>query len=222
MDSRPLSQSLFGRRKVRQLRTYRQGLMDELLPEIAIENEVKPFGDYKNYILEIGFGAGEHLANMAKNSSNTGFIGAEVFINGIASLLAEIDKNNLQNIRIFSDDARQLLPLIPDNFLQSIYLLFPDPWHKKRHAKRRLLQKETLHEFHRILKPKGDFFIASDNVMYIRHALHVMHDKRFSWQANKPSDWQTPFENHTQTRFESKALRQNRKPVFLHYLASAE
>ncbi len=219
--SKPLSQSLFGRRKVRHLRPYRQRLMDELLPTFRINSveAIQEFSRYKSYVLEIGFGSGEHLSSLAQKSCEVGVIGAEVFVNGIASLLADIDEKKLTNIRIFDDDARLLIPKIPNDFLDSIYLLFPDPWHKKRHAKRRLLQKTYLAEFSRILKPHGTFHIASDNPIYIRHALHVMAHSQFQWLAKNPSDWQvSPL--HVQTRFEAKAIKQNRPPHYLNYRLS--
>ena len=209
----------FGRRKLRQLSPKRQRLMQSYLPQIAIakDSPVQNFG-YDRNILEIGFGGGEHIAEMANNNPHCGFIGCDVFVNGIANLLTLIESQKLKNIRIFDEDARNLLPLISDGFLSAVYLLFPDPWPKKRHAKRRFLQPQSTHQLARVLKPNGLLKIASDDASYITHALECLTvSPQFLWTAERPKDWLNPPQNHIPTRYEQKARLAERTITYLNF-----
>lgn len=164
--------------------------------------------------LEIGFGGGEHLAHQAELHPNINFIGAEPFLNGVAKLLALIEAKRLANIAIHDGDARYLLEALPDASLERIYLLYPDPWPKARHAKRRFVSAETLGHFHRLLKSGGLFLFASDIADYVdwTHQHAAAHGGFV-----EEGDPQEPFENWMQTRYEAKARREGRETAYLRF-----
>lgn len=229
----------FGRRKGRTIHKAKTFLLENFLQKIAIHentvfNKNTLFGIKPDEIhLEIGFGDGGHLAELSKLRPNIGFLGIEVFQNGIAHLLSLLtgvkeatqDLNNVcllasrtDNVRIFADDARLLFKHIPDSFIDKIYLLFPDPWPKKRHADRRFINPDNLKELARILKKGGILQIATDHKVYKRHVLRTMHtSKHFVWTAQKIADFNTPPKDWVETKYQRKALREGRKPVFFEY-----
>lgn len=187
----------FGRRKGRVIRKTKTTLLENFLPALKITEQTAfdrntLFGTpVREICLEIGFGNGEHLAGQAKNNPQTGYIGAEVFQNGVANLLTlltgikvtadlpetvSLEPGRVDNIRIWDNDIRLLFKQIPDNFLDRVYLLFPDPWPKKRHASRRFVNPDNLKELARILKKGGILRIATDHKVYKSWTLHQMHD----------------------------------------------
>tara|TARA_Y100000588_G_scaffold294535_1_gene314486 strand:- start:219 stop:845 length:627 start_codon:yes stop_codon:yes gene_type:complete len=202
-------------------------LLKEDLPKVIIEptvhkGTIDPFALFSppplETWLEIGFGAGEHMAWQAKNNPNIGIIGCEPFINGIASLLRHSSDQQLSNIRILADDARPFLPKIPDECISRLFILFPDPWPKKKHQDRRIIQNSVLTEFHRILKPGGKLRVATDHQFYLRWILiHFNNHSGFLWTAQTPKDWRSRAIDWPQTRYELKALSAGRKPIFLEY-----
>lgn len=199
----------FGRTKGRPLSARQQGLVDHLLPKIAVPETgpVEPDPRFDQHILEIGFGGGEHLVAQAKRHPGTGFIGIEPFVNGLAKALTGIEENVLDNVRLHLGDARDVIPRLPDASLDRIYLLFPDPWPKTRHAKRRFVQDETAAEFVRLLKPGGLLRVATDVMAYADHALEVLRRQdRLHWLAERADDWRTPPADHITTRYETKRL----------------
>lgn len=218
---------LYGRRKGRPLRKERQRLLDEVLPTIAIEPPgsgqlVDPAALFSAAVedvwLEIGFGAGEHLAEMAAAHPNVGFIGCEFFINGVASLVRHVDALGLRNIRILNGDAGALLSALPDAVLGRVFLLFPDPWPKNRHRERRFLQTSSLDQISRLLRDGAEFRLASDHPVYIRWTLqHMYRRPDFAWTARCADDWRRRPDDWPATRYEAKALREGRQPVFLRY-----
>ena len=199
----------FGRTKGRPLSARQQGLVDALLPRISVP-ESGPVGldpRFGQHILEIGFGGGEHLVAQAKRHPGTGFIGIEPFVNGLAKALTGIEENALENVRLHLGDARDVIPRLPDASLDRIYLLFPDPWPKTRHAKRRFVQDETAAEFVRLLKPGGLLRVATDVMAYADHALEVLRRQdRLRWLAERADDWRQPPADHITTRYETKRL----------------
>ncbi|MGO1119420.1 tRNA (guanosine(46)-N7)-methyltransferase TrmB [Rhodovibrionaceae bacterium A322] len=214
---------LHGRRKGRPLRAGLQTLVEELLPKISVEipkpdefldlealfaTSVVGEGEAPSeYWYEIGFGGGEHLAWQAKAHPQAGIIGAEIFINGIATLLRSVHQDKLGNVRILQNDARELLFRIPDDSLSRAFLLFPDPWPKNRHANRRFVQKETLDELARVLKDGSEFRLGTDNMIYLRWSLRLIMDHPdFEWLAEGPNDWRYRPEDWPQTRYEAKQL----------------
>ena len=168
--------------------------------------------------LEIGFGGGEHLAAQAKAHPAVGFIGCEPFVNGVARLLANIEQENLSNIRLFSDDARPLMDCIEDSKISRAFVLFPDPWPKKRHAGRRFINPENLDNLSRILCDGAEVRVASDEMGYIRWTLkHFRGHPDFEWMAERAKDWRERPKDWPPTRYESKALASGRPCIYLQF-----
>jgi tRNA (guanine-N7-)-methyltransferase len=204
----------YGRRKGHALRDHQRKLMAELLPRLRIDPSEPKLSAERETWLEIGFGGGEHLAHQAALHSEIDFIGAEPFINGVAKLLAIIEERALSNTRIHDDDVRYLLEALPDEALGRIYLLYPDPWPKVRHQKRRLVNEETIGHFHRLLSPGGSFIFASDMPDYVEWAVSHMRDHGgFALASISP---EAP-ENWVQTRYEAKAVKDGRAPCYLRF-----
>ena len=208
----------YGRRKGKTLRRHHSALMEDLLPRLRVRLDDPLSGLGERRWLEIGFGGGEHLAHQAALHADVSFIGAEPFVNGVAKLLALIEEGALDNIRIHDHDARVLLEALPDASFERIYLLYPDPWPKARHNKRRFVSAETLAHFHRILKPDGLFLFASDIDDYVAWTRdHVAESGLF----REDGDPTQPYENWIETRYESKARREGRGSAYLRFRPSA-
>ncbi len=170
-------------------------------------------------VLEIGFGGGEHLVAGARNTPRVGFIGSEPFVNGVAKLVRAVVEHDLDNVRIHDHDARDLLDWLPSESVDRIDLLYPDPWPKKRHWKRRFVNAQSLDRLARVLRPGGAFRFASDIDSYIAWTLfEVRRHGRFSWQASTAADWRTPWPGWPGTRYEAKALREGRRGHYLTFL----
>ena len=217
----------YGRRQGKKLRPSRQKLVDVLLPKIRIEpgaNRIPT--DLSNLFaptctgvwLEIGFGAGEHLAAQAADHPDIGFIGCEPFINGVASLLAHVEREQLENVRIYDDDARTLMDALPDASLGRIFVLFADPWPKTRHHRRRMMIEANLTRFARLLKDGGELRFASDHMAYASWALErLLRQPEFDWQAVSAKDWRDPPDDWVETRYEAKARAKDELPVYLRF-----
>lgn len=222
----PEQRRFYGRRKGRPLRKGQQGLIETLLPRLAIDlpatGKIDPRGLFASQIdelwLEIGFGGGEHLAQQAHDHPQAGIIGCEVFQNGIATLLAQVAALDLKNVRIHPEDARDLLDVLPDATLDRVFLLFPDPWPKRRHAARRFIQTASLDLLARLMKPGAELRVASDDPGYITWALaHLTAHPQFRWLAQGPHDWKERPADWPPTRYEAKALREGRKPAYFRF-----
>jgi len=214
---------LYGRRTGRPLSGHQESLIRTLLPRIEVPlGEIdlqKLFPAARAFAFEVGFGGGEHLAAQALAQPEVGFIGCEPFLNGMAKLLVQLDASAIQNVRVHMDDARDVLVRLPDRSLSSVYVLFPDPWPKLRHHKRRFIQRQTLDVLARVLKPGAEFRLATDHMDYARWALgHLMQDTRFHWRATNALDWRVRPEGWPQTRYEQKALRAGRSCVYLRFV----
>ena len=206
----------FGRRSSRALTPRKKQLMNELLPQVT--PEVASLLAHKHVALEIGFGGGEHLYHAAKSDPDTLYIGAEPYIDGVSKLLAMQDDAPLDNLRVWADDARLLMKDMPDSCLDMCYILFPDPWRKTRHHKRRLVQHGFLDELVRLLKPAGKLLLATDHRDYSVWMLEQMlTHKAFHWTAERAVDWMGAPERWTQTRYQQKTTEQGREPVFLEF-----
>lgn len=218
----------YGRRHGRRLRSGRQRLMETLLPRLAVALPAAPakldplavFPSRPRALwLEIGFGAGEHLAAQAARHPDIGFLGSEVFVNGIASLLAAVERERLENVRIWPEDARFLLDALPEACLERVFLLFPDPWPKRRHAGRRFIGPDNLARLARVLAPGGELRVASDDPGYVAWTLrHLRRHPAFRWLAARADDWRRPPADWAPTRYEAKALAEGRKPAYLRFL----
>ncbi|MEJ7777698.1 MAG: tRNA (guanine(46)-N(7))-methyltransferase TrmB [Sphingomicrobium sp.] len=215
---------LYGRSIGHKLRASQQALVDTLLPQISVpaEGEVTShglFGDGRPLHFEIGFGSGEHLATRADMLPDHGFIGAEPFLNGVAAALAHVRDRRLANVRLWHNDALQVLQRIPDGALSFLYLLHPDPWPKARHAKRRMVNDRPVDLFAAKLKPGGELRIATDHPVYLEWTLMVMqrHTAQFDWLAGRPSDFLDPPGGWMETRYGAKSRREGRRPCYLRY-----
>lgn len=213
----------YGRRKGRDFRPNQKELLDTLFPQLSIvpveDGQIDPMSFFASNIkeaaLEIGFGGGEHLEMQARLHPEIGFIGCEPYMNGIVKLLQSIEEDVPKNLRIYNDDVRDLIAHFKAESLAKIYLLFPDPWPKKRHNKRRLVSDEMLGEFSRLLKPGAEVLVATDHQDYARWIIrHFANHNDFAWQAKSKSDWQTPPEHWVETRYQQKAKKQGREAVF--------
>jgi tRNA (guanine-N7-)-methyltransferase len=215
--------AFFGRRKGHPLKPRQAALFDTLLPRIALDltGPAPPdvpalFGDVDDVRLEIGFGGAEHLVAQAQAEPRTGFIGSDGFVNAIAKALAAIDALKLDNIRLHFGDASELLNWLPDAALARIDLLYPDPWPKRRHWKRRFIQDESLKRLARVLAPGGELRFATDIADYAVYALaRVMRSPDFEWTAECADDWRQPWPHWPGTRYEAKAKREGRVPSYL-------
>ena len=204
----------YGRRKGHALRPHHLQLVDELLPRLRVDLAAPLAGLAPPVHLEVGFGGGEHLAHQAALHPDISFIGAEPFVNGVAKLLALIEEKKLANIRIHDGDARYLLEALPAGSLARIYLLYPDPWPKARHAKRRFVNGENLGHIHRLLEPGGLFLFASDSAAYVAWTREAV---RAHGGFAEEGDGSLPFENWVETRYEAKARREGRVPSYLRF-----
>ena len=218
------SEAFFGRRKGKALRANHTRLMETLLNERLVDLTMPAPADLRDLFpvpvnrlrLEIGFGGGEHLIHRATTEPDTGFIGVEPFINSMAKLLSSVEQTGAKNIRVYNDDAALLLDWLPAGAFDQIDLLYPDPWPKKKHWKRRFVSQVNLTRFHRVLKPGGLFCFASDIDTYVNWTLqHCRDHGGFEWIADNASDWLTPFAGWPSTRYEAKAKREGRSSAYL-------
>jgi tRNA (guanine-N7-)-methyltransferase len=220
-DDHPLMRS-YGRVKSRPIKPRQAALMESLLPTLRAPLEpfdpraLKP--DASEVWLEIGFGGGEHMAAQAARRPDVLIIGAEPFQNGVASAVRHVEEQGLGNVRIHDGDARELLARLPDASLERIFILFPDPWPKARHHKRRLVQADLAVELARVLKPGGRLRFASDWADYVDWSLErLTAQPAFRWTAERADDWRRPPADHITTRYEEKRLG-DCDPVFLDFV----
>jgi tRNA (guanine-N7-)-methyltransferase len=216
--------NLYGRRKGKPLSPRRIGLMATLYPTLALDVATTSPGDLRTIFpvevrqvrLEIGFGGGEHLIAGATQRTDVGFIGVEPFLNGMAKAVAAVADLGLRNIRLFGGDAVHVLDWLPSASLVEIDLLYPDPWPKKRHFKRRFVSPDNLDRFARVLGPGGLFHFASDIDSYVEWTLRQLLPRDdFEWTAEQADHWRRPFPDWPGTRYEAKALADGRKPAYL-------
>jgi len=213
----------FGRVRSRTIKPRQAGLIDTLLPTIALDpsQPIDPKAMMANAVevwLEIGFGGGEHMVAQAALRRDALMLGAEPFQNGAASALRHIEQASLSNVRLHVGDARDLLAALPDAALDRVYILFPDPWPKARHHKRRLIQAETVTELARVMKPDARLRFASDWADYVDWTLERMiAAPAFVWTAERADDWRLPPADHITTRYEQKRLG-DIAPVFLDFV----
>lgn len=201
---------LYGRRAGHKLRAGQQELIDDLLPQLALPEgpltSEALFGNARPLELEIGFGAGEHLAALAVMRPAHGFIGCEPFLNGVVGALGHIRDGGLTNVRLHMGDALDVLARLPDASLDRVYLLHPDPWPKARHAKRRFMNPGPVALIAAKLKPGGIFRFGTDHPIYVAHAMMVMNGHpAFAWQAETAADFLERPADWPETRYERKA-----------------
>ncbi len=229
IDSAYKKRSLFGRRQGRAIRGERAYSLEHILPQIEIpecnlkeDHTLSPQSLYQNnfdqYHLEIGFGHGERLIEDFKRQPKTGFIGAEPFINGMADFVKNIEEPVPDNLRVIMDDGMILARSIVPSSLDKVYILNPDPWHKKRHHKRRIINQINLDIFARILKPQGELILTTD----VENTAEWMctqtcNHPSFEWQAHSQQDWLKKPDNWIPTRYEEKGAKGAKKMIYLFY-----
>lgn len=214
--------TLYGRSRGKTLRAYHSRLIDSRLPQLEIP-AITPLTAQALFEfspdeiwLEIGFGGGEHLLAQASRNSRVGLLGCEPFINGVAKLVAGIEARQINNIRIRAADAQGLLEQLPNAALSKVFILYPDPWPKRRQRKRRLISPPVLGELARVAKVGALILFATDIDDYAGWALNqFLKSPAFSWRAERSQDWLEPWPDWTATRYETKALREGRIPVYL-------
>jgi tRNA (guanine-N7-)-methyltransferase len=219
--------TLHGRRRGKKLRVGQQSLLDTLLPRLSVAippeagridlaacfgGRLPPDGVW----LEIGFGAGEHLVWQAEQNPGVGLIGCEPYLNGVAKCLAHIERAGIGNIRLFTDDARLVMAALPARSLGRVFVLFPDPWPKTRHHKRRFVQRETLDRFAELMVPGAELRLATDDPSYLPWMIeHAVPHPAFEWLAQGPADWRHRPADWPATRYERKQLAGT--PTFLRF-----
>jgi tRNA (guanine-N7-)-methyltransferase len=219
--------NFYGRRRGKSLRDSQRTYLEEDLARLSpgpvtwAENpERHPldlnalFGDREVWV-EIGFGAGEHMVHQAALHPGAGIIGCEPFINGVAMLLSRMREAGVGNIAVHPGDARDLFDVLPQASVSKAFLLYPDPWPKTRHHRRRFVTPEHLAPLARVLKPGAEFRIATDIPGYVRQALEEVPGAGFAWTAEGPEDWRRPWDDWLSTRYEQKAFREGRRPHYL-------
>lgn len=221
----------FGRRRGRKISPRQSDLKTDLLPRVGLDIASPApreagalFAPAVSEVwLEIGFGGAEHLVWQAKANSATGLIGCEPFEEGVVKALAAIDQDKLANVRLWPDDVRPLLRWLPERSLSRVFILFPDPWPKRRHQKRRLFSVELLKLLARAMKPGAELRLATDIGDYARTALlAVAASPAFRWTAQGPQDWRVRPADWPSTRYEAKAIREGRCRYFFRFIRNTD
>lgn len=217
--------TLHGRRRGKKLRAGQQSLLDTLLPRLVLAlpadeariDLAQAFGGHlppDGVWLEVGFGAGEHLVWQAEQHPGVGLIGCEPYLNGVAKCLAHIERSGAKNIRLFTDDARFVMAALPPSSLSRVFVLFPDPWPKTRHHKRRFVQRENLDTLADLMMPGAELRLATDDPSYLPWMVEqACTHPAFDWLAKSPADWRERPADWPATRYEKKMLAG--KPTFL-------
>lgn len=216
---------VYGRRQNKPLKKASAERLEKYFPKFALsldegEIDFDALFDFtpKDYWLEIGFGKGEHLVAQAMANPDVGFIGCEPFLNGVSGLIDHMDREGVTNIRFFMDDARLLMDAMPENFLSRAFILFPDPWRKKRHYKRRVVSPGNLNVLSKLLKEGAELRIGTDHHDYCRWILaRMMENPDFTWKADHPDDWHKRPDDWPATRYELKALEVGRKSAYMSF-----
>ncbi len=221
----------YGRRHGRKFSARQERLLAEQLPRVAIDLASPPPAHIvdlfpspvRDVWLEIGFGGGEHLVWQAEHNPDVGLIGCEPYLDGVVKVLAAMEAKGLRNIRILADDARPLLRWLPQASIGRVFILFPDPWPKMRHHKRRLISAAFLETLARVMKPGAELRIATDIGDYARTTLLAFRaTPAFEWMAEAPSDWRERTPDWPPTRYEQKALSAGRRPTYLRFLRTEQ
>ncbi|MDG4883487.1 tRNA (guanosine(46)-N(7))-methyltransferase TrmB [Mesorhizobium sp. WSM4884] len=221
------TEGFFGRRHGKTIRPQQAAALESGLRTYRLDLTAEAPADLNTLFkanvsalqLEIGFGGGEHLLHRATEAPAIGFIGVEPFVNGMAKMMTALAKAPLANLRVYDDDATRLLDWLPPASLDGIDLLYPDPWPKKKHWKRRFVNSANLDRFVRVLKAGGRFRFASDIDSYVNWTLLACRaNGNFAWQASEAADWHTSYQGWPGTRYESKAIREGGRPAYLTFI----
>ena len=219
--------NFYGRIKGKALNAAQDRYLDEDLPKLSVagitreENPERKLLDIHQLAggrplwLEVGFGGGEHLVHQALHNPGVQFLGVEPYVNGVAMLLGKMRNAGVANIKLHMGDARNLMDVLPDGSVSKAFLLYPDPWPKMRHHRRRFVTQEHLIPLSKCLKPGAEFRVATDIEDYVRQTLQEVPRAGFEWLAEGPEDWRAPWGDWISTRYEQKALREDRTPHYM-------
>ena len=219
--------NFYGRIKGKTLNAAQYRYLDEDLPRLSVlgvtrlENPERDFLDIDTLTggrplwLEVGFGGGEHLVHQALHNPDVQFLGVEPYVNGVAMLLGKMRKAGVTNIKLHMGDARNLMDVLPDESVCKAFLLYPDPWPKIRHHRRRFVTPEHLIPLSKCLKLGAEFRVATDIKDYVRQTLQEVPKAGFDWLAEGPEDWRAPWGDWISTRYELKAVREERTPHYM-------
>ncbi len=226
MAQRP-HRNFYGRRKGKHLKASQERYLEEDLAALSpglVDWDANPerrkldldalFGGRPVW-LEIGFGGGEHMVHQAAGNPDVGIIGCEPYINGVAMLLGKIRAAGVENLRVYPGDVRDLFDVLPDGSVAKSFLLYPDPWPKARHHRRRFVTPEHLEPLARVMATGAELRVATDIPDYVRQTLQEVPHHGFDWLAERPADWRRPWQDWLSTRYEQKALREGRVPHYL-------
>lgn len=226
-DAKRPRRNFYGRLKGKTLKKSQRAYLDEDLAQLSpgpVDWDDNPervpldlqglFGG-KPVWLEIGFGGGEHMVHQAERNPDVGIIGAEPYINGVAMLLGKIRRAGVANLAVHPGDVRDLFDVLPERSIDRAFLLYPDPWPKARHHRRRFVTPEHLEPLARVLKPGATFRVATDIEDYVRQTLEEVPEAGFDWLAERPDDWRVAWPDWLSTRYEQKAIREGRRPHYL-------
>jgi len=219
--------NFYGRLKGHNLKPHQQAWLDtdlEALSPGPVSWEENPdrnpldlvarFGERPIW-LEVGFGAGEHMHHMAALNPDVAFIGCEPYLNGVAMLLGKLRRDPKPNIAVHAGDARDLFDVLPERSIARAFLLYPDPWPKARHHRRRFVTREHLEPLHQAMQEGAEFRVATDIPDYVRQTMEEVPRAKFNWMAERPEDWRAPWDDWLSTRYEQKALREGRVPHYM-------
>ena len=205
----------------RSLTKDQKSILDFYQEKISLESfcELEKLNEYENISLEIGFGTGDILLHNALNFPKNLFVGIEYYKKGIAQLLLNIEKHNLKNIRLFYGDAFDYLKLAKTNCLNEILIMFPDPWPKRRHWKRRIINKDSVNEISRILKSNGRALFFTDNrgLAYWGLRQFILNED-FNWEIDMPSNCRNKISTYPISRYELKAFKNNINPYYFQFI----
>ena len=219
--------NFYGRLKGKTLKQSQKGYIEQDLADLSpglVHWDANPqrnpldlgaLFDAKPVWLEVGFGGGEHMVHQAAQNPDVGFIGCEPYINGVAMLLGKIRRAGVKNVAVHPGDVRDIFDVLPERSIDRAFLLYPDPWPKTRHHRRRFVTAEHLQPLARVLKPGAIFRVATDIEDYVRQTLEEVPRHGFEWLAERAEDWRAPWDDWISTRYEQKALREGRVPHYL-------
>ena len=224
--------NFYGRIKGKSLNAAQVRYLEEDLPKLSVagitfeENpernllDIRELAGGRKIWLEVGFGGGEHLVHQALQNPDVQFLGVEPYVNGVAMLLGKMRNAGVANIKLHMGDARNLMDVLPDGSVSKAFLLYPDPWPKMRHHRRRFVTQEHLIPLSKCLKPGAEFRVATDIEDYVRQTLQEVPRAGFEWLAEGPEDWRAPWGDWIATRYEQKAVREDRIPHYMTFRKS--
>jgi len=210
------TEKLYGRKKSRSSGQKNQQIFEEIFPKYKLDINSLNLNQCSDINLEVGFGYGEHLIWQALNHPNKLFLGAEPFRSGVINIISEIERQKINNIKIYDDNVIDIIDNLPKESLSAIFILFPDPWPKKKHHKRRFINQNNLKKINSVLKKGGRLVLATDHKDYLHSILlNISKSNQFEWLCEKTEDFYSKPYEFPETKYERKAIKYGRRPVYL-------